>query len=186
VVTRSVQPDRDPARWPATVRKFAPDVQDPDALEWEPCYLPEHFSQARNLAAEHPEVDKLSDLWWQEARENDVLPLLAGMPALFGIVPSLTERPAGRTGVRTCKTSRRARCPGHGATRHRPAPRQRYRSRLRADGTYRPSPYHRVRRDGDRTSAVSERPYTGITCSGRRPVVAVRAGRRSPHRDVRG
>jgi arylsulfatase A-like enzyme len=78
---------------PATVRKFAPGVLDPDALEWELYYLPDDFSQARNLAAEHPEkVAELSELWWQEARENHVLPLLAGMSAFFGIVPPLTTK----------------------------------------------------------------------------------------------
>ena len=78
---------------PATVRKFAPAVFDPDALQWELYYLPDDFSQARNIASEHPEkVKELSELWWEEARANNVLPLLAGLSAFFGIVPPLTTK----------------------------------------------------------------------------------------------
>ncbi|GAA1660952.1 arylsulfatase [Microbacterium lacus] len=78
---------------PNTIRRFAPGVFDPDALEWELYHLPEDFSQARNVAAEHPEkVKELADLWWQEAEDNKVLPLLGGMSAFFGIVPPLREQ----------------------------------------------------------------------------------------------
>jgi hypothetical protein len=75
------------------VSRFAPAVFDPDALRWELYYLPDDFSQARNVASEHPEkVKELSDLWWEEARKNNVLPLLAGMSAYFGIVPPMTAK----------------------------------------------------------------------------------------------
>lgn len=75
---------------PATIRRFAPDVFDPDLLEWELYYLPDDFSQAHNLADQHPEkVAELSALWWQEAEKNLALPLLGGMSAFFGIVPPL-------------------------------------------------------------------------------------------------
>jgi arylsulfatase A-like enzyme len=78
---------------PDTIRRFAPGVFDPDALEWELYHLPEDFSQARNVAAQHPEkVRELADLWWQEAERNKVLPLLGGMSAFFGIVPPLREQ----------------------------------------------------------------------------------------------
>ena len=78
---------------PATIRRFAPGVFDPDALEWELYHLPTDFSQARDVAAEHPEkVRELADLWWQEAEQNKVLPLLGGMSAFFGIVPPLREQ----------------------------------------------------------------------------------------------
>ncbi|KAA9111285.1 arylsulfatase [Microbacterium rhizomatis] len=78
---------------PATIRRFAPDVFDPDALEWELYYLPDDFSQARNVAAEHPEkVRELEALWWEEAARNNALPMLAGMSAFFGVVPPLREQ----------------------------------------------------------------------------------------------
>jgi arylsulfatase A-like enzyme len=78
---------------PATMSQFAPAVFDPDELQWELYYLPDDFSQAHNIASEHPEkVKELSDLWWEEARTNNVLPLLAGLSAYFGIVPPLTKR----------------------------------------------------------------------------------------------
>jgi arylsulfatase len=40
-----------------------------DALEL--YYLPEDFSQAKNLAGEHPDkVKQLQELWWKEAERN--------------------------------------------------------------------------------------------------------------------
>ena len=75
---------------PQTISRFAPDRFDPDQLPWELYYLPDDFSQARDLAAEHPEkVRELEALWWQEAERNKVLPMLAGMSAFFGVVPPL-------------------------------------------------------------------------------------------------
>ncbi|HET9647742.1 MAG TPA: arylsulfatase [Microlunatus sp.] len=76
---------------PATIARFAPQLFDPDQLEWELYYLPDDFSQARNLAADHPaKVRELEALWWAEAERNKVLPLLAGMSAFFGMVPPLS------------------------------------------------------------------------------------------------
>jgi arylsulfatase len=78
---------------PATISRFAPSVYDPDALPWELYYLPDDFSQAHNLADQHPErVAELKALWWQEAETNYVTPLLAGMSAFFGVVPPLSTK----------------------------------------------------------------------------------------------
>jgi len=83
----------DKAPWdmsPETMKRFAPGVYDPDQDVWELYYLPDDFSQAKNLAAEHPDkVKELVDLWWQEAERNRALPLLAGFSIFFGILPPL-------------------------------------------------------------------------------------------------
>jgi hypothetical protein len=43
------------------------------------CSLPNDFSQAKNLAGEHPDkVKELQELWWKEAERNRVLPLIGG------------------------------------------------------------------------------------------------------------
>lgn len=79
---------------PDTMKRFSPDVLDPSSLQWELYDLSSDFSQARDVAADHPDkVAELDALWWDEARRNHVLPLLGGMSAYFGIVPPL----AGRT-----------------------------------------------------------------------------------------
>jgi arylsulfatase A-like enzyme len=78
---------------PATMKKFAPGVWDPDQDPAELYYLPDDFSQARDLAAQHPEkVTELRDLFWQEAERYDVLPLMGGMAFYFGILPPLGTR----------------------------------------------------------------------------------------------
>ena len=70
---------------------FAPGVWDPDSGEAELYYLPDDFTQAHDLAAEHPEkVEELKDLFWQEAERYKVLPLLATLSTFFGILPPLT------------------------------------------------------------------------------------------------
>ena len=75
---------------PETLRRFAPGVYDPEQDVWELYYLPDDFSQARNLAAEHPDMlAELKELWWAEAERNRVLPLLGGMSVLFGNLPPL-------------------------------------------------------------------------------------------------
>jgi arylsulfatase len=83
----------DKAPWdfsPETIKKFAPGVYDPGKDTWELYYLPDDFSQARNLAAENPgKLAELQQLWWQEAERNRVLPLLGGMSIFFGILPPL-------------------------------------------------------------------------------------------------
>lgn len=52
---------------------------------WELYHVDEDFSQARDLAAEHPErVTELVDLFWAEAEANRVLPVIAGRTARLG------------------------------------------------------------------------------------------------------
>jgi arylsulfatase A-like enzyme/uncharacterized membrane protein len=75
---------------PATMKRFAPGVYDPEKDVWELYNLNEDFSQAKNLAAENPaKLKELVDTWWQEAERNRVLPLLAGFSIFFGILPPL-------------------------------------------------------------------------------------------------
>jgi arylsulfatase A-like enzyme/uncharacterized membrane protein len=87
------RPDRIP--WdmsPATLAQFGPDADwDPDRdVGWELYYLPDDFSQARDVAAEHPaKVKELQELWWQEAERNRVLPLMGGLAILYGNLPPL-------------------------------------------------------------------------------------------------
>jgi hypothetical protein len=83
----------DKAPWdlsPETLQRFAPGKYDPDTDVWELHYLPDDFSQARNLAAEYPDrVAELTRLWWEEAERNRVLPLLGGLAVMFGSLPPL-------------------------------------------------------------------------------------------------
>ena len=83
----------DKAPWdmsPETMKRFAPGVFDPDADVWELYDLGTDFSQARNVAAEHPErLKELQDLFWEEAERNRALPLLAGFSIFFGMLPPL-------------------------------------------------------------------------------------------------
>jgi len=83
----------DKAPWdfsPATIKRFAPGVYDPANDVWELYYLPDDFSQAKDLASQHPEkLAELQELWWREAERNKALPLLGGMSIFFGILPPL-------------------------------------------------------------------------------------------------
>lgn len=90
------RPDRLP--WdlsPATLARFGPEADwDPDRdVGWELYNLREDFSQAHNLAADHPDkVRELQELWWKEAERNRVLPLMGGASVMFGILPPLPTR----------------------------------------------------------------------------------------------
>lgn len=96
--------------WAVTRAEFEP-ITD----EWELYNLNEDFSQANNVAAEHPKkVEELKALWWAEASLNKALPLdwrgperfsaeLTGKPNLagdrkrfvyHGILPGLPEASA--------------------------------------------------------------------------------------------
>jgi arylsulfatase len=83
----------DKAPWdfsPETIKRFAPGVYDPEQDVWELYYLPDDFSQAHNLAAQHPgKLVELQRLWWAEAERNRVLPLLGGLSIFFGILPPM-------------------------------------------------------------------------------------------------
>ncbi len=76
---------------PEALAPYAPGVWDPDSGPAELYYLPDDFTQAKDLAAEHPEkVQELKDLFWEEAERYKVLPLLAMLSAFFGMLPPLT------------------------------------------------------------------------------------------------
>ncbi|MCC7078339.1 MAG: arylsulfatase [Acidimicrobiia bacterium] len=77
---------------PGTLAQFGPEVDwDPDRdVGWELYDLTADFSQAVNVAAQHPDkVSELQELWWSEAERNRVLPLMAGLSVIYGILPPL-------------------------------------------------------------------------------------------------
>jgi arylsulfatase len=75
---------------PATMARFAPGAYDPEQDTWELYYLPDDFSQAHDLATEHPEkLAELTALFWDEAEKHQVLPLLAGFSVFYGILPPM-------------------------------------------------------------------------------------------------
>ena len=79
---------------PATLKRFGPGgTWDPEQDAWQLYYLPDDFSQARDLAAENPDkLAELKALFWQEAERNRVLPLLAGFAVFFGMVPPMPTK----------------------------------------------------------------------------------------------
>jgi arylsulfatase len=78
---------------PEALQPYAPGVWDPDAGPAELYYLPDDFTQAHDLAAEHPDkVQELKGLFWQEAERYKVLPLLAALSTFFGILPPIEEK----------------------------------------------------------------------------------------------
>ncbi len=84
----------DKAPWdlsPETLARFGPGSGwDPNEDGWELYYLPDDFSQAKNVAAEHPDkLAELKELFWQEAERNRVLPLLGSIAVFYGILPPL-------------------------------------------------------------------------------------------------
>ena len=77
---------------PDALKPYAPGVWDPDAGPAELYYLPDDFTQAKDLAAEHPEkVQELKELFWEEAERYKVLPLLATLSTFFGMLPPIPE-----------------------------------------------------------------------------------------------
>jgi arylsulfatase len=75
---------------PEALKRLAPGVWDPDADPVELYYLPDDFSQARNLVAAQPDkVAELRGLFWEEAEKYHVTPLMAGLSAFFGMLPPL-------------------------------------------------------------------------------------------------
>jgi arylsulfatase len=79
---------------PPTLARFAPGSGwDPRDDVWELYYLPDDFSQAHNVADEHPDkVAELVELFWREAERNKALPLLGGFAVFFGILPPMPTR----------------------------------------------------------------------------------------------
>ena len=78
---------------PDALKPYAPGVWDPDAGPAELYYLPDDFTQAKDLAAEHPEkIAELKQLFWEEAERYKVLPLLAALSTFFGMVPPIPEK----------------------------------------------------------------------------------------------
>ncbi len=62
----------------------------PRAGHMEVYYLPDDFSQANDVAAQHPEkLAELKELFWEEAEKHNVLPLLAGFSVFFGMLPPM-------------------------------------------------------------------------------------------------
>ena len=89
---------------PDAIKPYAPGVWDPDADPTELYFLPDDFTQARDLAAEHPEkVQELKDLFWEEAERYKVLPLLATLSTFFGILPPIPDEARSNSAV-TCRT----------------------------------------------------------------------------------
>lgn len=77
---------------PKTLAQFGPDADwDPDRdVGWELYDLSKDFSQAHNVADQYPDkVKELQELWWKEAERNRVLPLMAGVSVMYGILPPL-------------------------------------------------------------------------------------------------
>ena len=75
---------------PPSIARFAPGTYDPEQDTWELYYLPDDFTQANDLAAEHPEkLAELKELFWEEAEKHNVLPLMAGFSVFFGILPPM-------------------------------------------------------------------------------------------------
>ena len=73
-----------------TMARFAPDTYDPEQDTWELYYLLDDFSQAKDLAKENPgKLAELKDVFWAEAEKYNVLPLLGGLSAFFGILPPM-------------------------------------------------------------------------------------------------
>ena len=77
---------------PEAIKPYTPGAWDPDKDPTELYYLPDDFTQAKDLAAEHPEkVQELKDLFWAEAEKYKVLPLMAPLAGFFGMVPPLPD-----------------------------------------------------------------------------------------------
>jgi arylsulfatase len=79
---------------PATLKRYAPGGDwHPDQDPWQLYYLPDDFSQARDLAGERPDkLKELQEVWWQEAEKHKVLPLLGGFSVFFGMLPPMPTR----------------------------------------------------------------------------------------------
>lgn len=74
---------------PQALTRFAPGAYDPEKDRWELYHVNTDFSQAHDVAAEYPEkLSELKALFWEEAEKYHVTPLLGGMAAFFGFLPT--------------------------------------------------------------------------------------------------
>jgi arylsulfatase len=93
--------------WKATTDYVSPLFQDrawipgSKAFEgdrWSLFHLDEDFAEAHDLAAVYPDrLAQLEDLWWEEARRNQVLPLFDGLSALSAMHPGEYRPPVAAT-----------------------------------------------------------------------------------------
>ena len=76
---------------PETLKKYGPEGDwDPEQDVWELYYLPDDFSQAKDLAADNPDkLEELKELFWAEAERNRALPLLSAFSMILGLLPPL-------------------------------------------------------------------------------------------------
>jgi arylsulfatase len=73
---------------PGTIARLRPGSWNPEKDKWELYQIDEDFSEANDLAAEHPEkLRELQQLFWADAEKYHVLPLLAGLGPFFGFGP---------------------------------------------------------------------------------------------------
>jgi arylsulfatase len=74
-----------------------------DARPWQLFNLAQDFAETRDLSAAHPEkVRELDALWWQAARQNDVLPLV-DVPLLERAFRTRPDPQAGRQEFRLAR-----------------------------------------------------------------------------------
>jgi arylsulfatase A-like enzyme len=77
---------------PDAIKPYTPGMWDPDQDPVELYHLPDDFTQAHDLASEHPDkVEELKQLFWEEAEKYQVLPLLAALSTFFGMLPPIPE-----------------------------------------------------------------------------------------------
>jgi arylsulfatase len=78
---------------PTLERDRIPGSHEFDSDRWALFRLVDDFAETNDVAEQHPEVvSRLVDLWWQEARRNDVLPLNDGWFGRTEPVRSLSTR----------------------------------------------------------------------------------------------
>ncbi len=75
-------------------RDFIDGSHDFDTDRWSLFHLAEDFSEAHDLAGEHPDrLGRLEELWWAEAGRNQVLPLFEFPASIAHMHPGEHERP---------------------------------------------------------------------------------------------
>lgn len=76
-----------------TLARFAPGHWDPDKDVWELYDLRNDFSQAHDLADQHPDrLNAMKAIFHDEAQKNQVYPLLGGFATFYGINPPREHR----------------------------------------------------------------------------------------------